>query len=119
MNSFAKTLYAVFAAALLLPAIALSPASAVTAPARGAVGAALPASILKVHRRSDDSHHRRHYGRHHRHHRHVVDAPFTRVETNHANSRRRVIVDAPFAHVSVGRRGRHVRAPFVDLWLPR
>ena len=51
----------------------------------------------------------------HRHHRAAVfDAPFTRVETG-----RRVVVDAPFAHVSVHRHGRHIVAPFVNLWIPR
>lgn len=44
----------------------------------------------------------------------VVEAPYTRVET-----RGRVIVDAPYAHVYVGRgHGVHVRAPFVNLWVP-
>jgi hypothetical protein len=28
------------------------------------------------------------------------------------------VVDAPFAHVYSGRRGHHVVAPFVDLWVP-
>jgi hypothetical protein len=44
----------------------------------------------------------------------VVDAPFTHVEHS-----RRVVVDAPFAHVTVGRDGRHVVAPLVNLWIPR
>ena len=44
----------------------------------------------------------------------IVDAPFTHVENG-----RRVIVDAPFALVTVDRNGRHVVAPFVNLWIPR
>jgi hypothetical protein len=46
----------------------------------------------------------------------VVDAPFTHVETGY---RGRVAVDAPFASVRVGRRGTWVRAPFVDIFVPR
>ena len=58
------------------------------------------------------------HARHHRHnHRQavVVVAPFTHVETRRFA---RVAVDAPFASVRVGR-GVHVRAPFVNLWIPR
>lgn len=43
----------------------------------------------------------------------VVHAPFARVETG-----RRVVVDAPFAHVYRDRRGRYIRAPFVNIWVP-
>ncbi len=54
-------------------------------------------------------------GYYHRHHyysrRHVVHAPFTRVESG-----RRTVVDAPFVHVYDGRHGTHVVAPFVYLW---
>lgn len=46
----------------------------------------------------------------------VVDAPFTYVETGY---HRRVAVDAPFTAVRVGRRGVWVRAPFVNLFVPR
>jgi hypothetical protein len=46
----------------------------------------------------------------------VVDAPFAYVETG---PRGRVAVDAPFASVRVGRRGTWVRAPFVNLFVPR
>ena len=63
--------------------------------------------MLKVH---DRRYHHRQYPRYERH----VDAPFTHVETG-----RRVVVEAPFATVYAGRRGRYVRAPFVDLWIPR
>jgi hypothetical protein len=53
------------------------------------------------------------YYRHRYYGRRVVHAPFTRVETG-----RRTVVDAPFTHVYVGRHGRHIVAPFVDLWVP-
>ncbi|MEM1372372.1 MAG: hypothetical protein AAGG72_09135 [Pseudomonadota bacterium] len=43
-----------------------------------------------------------------------VDAPYTRVRR-----RGRVAVDAPFAQVRRSRRGVRVRAPFVDLYIPR
>jgi hypothetical protein len=46
----------------------------------------------------------------------VVDAPFARVETG---GRGRVAVDAPFTSVWVGRRGVWVRAPFVDIYVPK
>jgi hypothetical protein len=59
------------------------------------------------------------YGYRHRYHGHrryyggdVVDAPYTHVEPG------RVVVDAPFTHVYSGPRGRHIVAPFVDLWVP-
>ncbi len=78
-------------------------------------------AVKKVHYRKKYRKHRysyrRGYKRRHRGYRHrrVVRAPFTRVETG-----RRVIVDAPFASVYVNRRhGVHVRAPFVNLWVPR
>jgi hypothetical protein len=47
---------------------------------------------------------------------HVVEAPFTRVETGR---RGRVAVDAPFSSVRVGKRGVWVRAPFVDIYVPK
>lgn len=50
----------------------------------------------------------RHY--HRRHRKHVVRAPFTRVESG-----RRTVVDAPFVHVYKGRRGKRIVAPFVDI----
>lgn len=43
-----------------------------------------------------------------------VRAPFTSVDTG-----RDTWVAAPFARVYSGRRGTWVRAPFVDLWVPR
>ena len=45
-----------------------------------------------------------------------VRAPFTRVETGY---RGRVAVDAPFASVRTGPRGTWVRAPFVNIFVPR
>lgn len=46
----------------------------------------------------------------------VVDAPFTSVETGRYG---RTDVDAPFTSVRVGRMGVWVRAPFVDIYVPR
>lgn len=114
MGNFANTRGAVVAAGVLLTLSMSAPASALTAAGLRATHAA-PSALVMVHDRwrHDDDDDRR-YRRYHRRHREIVDAPFTHVEAG-----RRVIVDAPFAHVSVGRRGRHVRAPFVDLWLPR
>lgn len=79
------------------------------APSKRHVAAKSDSAVVKVHRRHHHHHHHHRYGRGH-----VVDAPFTRVETG-----RHVAVDAPFTTVYVGRRGRYVRAPFVELWLPR
>lgn len=61
---------------------------------------------------SADAHSRKY--RHH--HDRVVDAPFTHVETG---PRHRTSVWAPFTRVHVSRRGTYVRAPFVDLFVPR
>jgi hypothetical protein len=44
----------------------------------------------------------------------VVDSPYAYVETGDP-----VVVDAPFAHVRVGRGRVRVRAPFVNLSIPR
>lgn len=57
---------------------------------------------------------RRKYRRHYRYSDNHVDAPYTRYR-----GRGRVHVDAPFAYVKRNRRGLHVRAPFVDLYIPR
>lgn len=66
---------------------------------------------VRVDYRRDD-HRYRHQHRHYRHRdRHVVHAPFTRVESG-----RRTVVDAPFVHVYKGRHGKHIVAPFVDLY---
>lgn len=92
----------VICALLALPLLTAAPASAVSPGGRSAVTTGSESAVIKVHRRA------------HHHHRHVVHAPFTRVQRG-----RRVVVDAPFTYVSVGRRGRHIVAPFVDLWLPR
>jgi hypothetical protein len=113
MSIIAKTRSAILAAAFAMPIIGAAPASAFS-DAAGLQSTAATA-LVKVHERwsDDEGDADRHYRRHH-HNDAEVDAPFTHVETGH-----RVIVDAPFAHVAVGPRGRHVVAPFVDLWLPR
>lgn len=90
------------------PAIA-TPAA--IAPAVHGAAEKSSAHAIQVHSRS---YHHRHKRRHGDRHDHVVDAPYAHVETGD-----RVEVDAPFAHVHVGRHGRHIVAPFVDLWLPR
>jgi hypothetical protein len=46
----------------------------------------------------------------------VVRAPFAYVDARYSG---RVAVDAPFTSVLVGRRGVWVRAPFVDLYVPK
>lgn len=74
-------------------------------------------AIIKVHDSWDDDWDGRpgqHYHHHHYYPDTIVDAPFTHVETG-----RHVIVDAPFTHVYVGPYGRHIVAPFVDIWVPR
>ncbi len=113
MRAFLNLRCAVFSTVLFTPAI-IAPASAFSGP--GLQAATATAAVIKVHDRwNDDENYRDHHWRHHhRQHDDVVDAPFTHVETGH-----RVIVDAPFAHVAVGAYGRHVVAPFVDLWVPR
>lgn len=72
-------------------------------------------TITYVH--YDEDYDWRRHKRHRHHHRDVlVEAPFTRVETRR---HRRVAVDAPFTSVRVHRRGVWVRAPFVDIYVPR
>lgn len=116
MTVFVNMRYGVPAAAALLPVLAAVPAGALSSVHPAAVSNVTTPAIIKVHDRwnDDGDYSWRHHRSHHQHRRDIVDAPFTRVETG-----RRVIVDAPFAHVAVNRRGRHVVAPFVDLWLPR
>lgn len=110
------------AAALFAVAMSATPAAALSPPSRIALAGALGSDVVTIHNKRS---HRKHSAKNshryaHKHHRrtHIVDAPFTRVETGH-RYRRGVLVDAPFAFVTVGRRGRYIRAPFVDLWLPR
>jgi hypothetical protein len=112
MSISAKARYAVFAAVLAMPAMASAPASALTAASLRAASAATAVVNIQDRWEDDGDYSDRPYRRHH--HDAVVDAPFTHVETGH-----RIIVDAPFAHVAIDRHGRHVVAPFVDLWLPR
>jgi hypothetical protein len=114
---------AIFATALAMAVITAAPASAFTASGMRAAPV-VPTIAVNIHDRryndrwnddNDDEVYDDHHHRHHRHHHDdVVDAPFTHVESGH-----RVIVDAPFAHVAVGRYGRHIVAPFVDIWVPR
>lgn len=114
---FSKANFVLLVAASLAAALVATPASALTAPNRQALAAASADGVTKVHsKRYHHKHHRKHTHKHRRH-RSVVEAPFTRVETGH-RYRRGVLVDAPFAFVTVGRHGRYVRAPFVDLWVP-
>lgn len=90
-------------------AVAMRPAGAGAAPIGAAAkNISAPSEVVKVHtRKYKHRHHGRYYERH-------VDAPFTHVETG-----RHTVVDAPFTMVYVGRHGRYVRAPFVNLWIPR
>ena len=115
--------FSLAAFALLTPAavVQASPAAAIDFAADAANG-----HVIKVHDRwrDDDDDDDREYRRQRHGHQaryydrynddDVVEAPFTRVEHG-----RRVVVDAPFAHVYVGRRGRHIVAPFVNIWIPR
>ncbi|MFT3730171.1 MAG: hypothetical protein QM780_01930 [Hyphomicrobium sp.] len=104
MTAFSRPLTIISAVAASL--IAASAASALPAAKPGV--SAGSTRVLKVNDRYDRGDYRY---RHHYDHRHVVHAPFTRVESGH-----RTVVDAPFVHVYDGRHGTHVVAPFVDLW---
>jgi hypothetical protein len=95
-----------------LTIVVMSGSVALSISAANAMTVAKPAgeastSHVKVDYRRDDHRHR-----HYRHRdRHVVHAPFTRVESG-----RRTVVDAPFVHVYRDRHGKHIVAPFVDLY---
>ncbi len=105
MTAFFRPITA--ATAVIASLMAVSAANAVPVANRATEGAT--SNLVKVHDRYDRDgyrHHRRYYRG-----RHVVHAPFTRVESGG-----RTVVDAPFAHVYDGRHGTHVVAPFVDLW---
>jgi hypothetical protein len=91
------------AASTFLAVAGLSAAQA--APGAGTLAANGTSSNLVKVRHGDSRRYRRG---------HVVDAPFAHVE-----SRRHTVVDAPFVHVYKGRHGKHIVAPFVDLWEPR
>ena len=94
----------------MLGSVALS-ASAANAMTVGKPAGEASTSHVRVDYRRDDDRHR-YQRRHYRHHdRHVVHAPFTRVESG-----RRTVVDAPFVHVYKDRHGKHIVAPFVDLY---
>ncbi|MBS0232996.1 MAG: hypothetical protein JSR99_05875 [Proteobacteria bacterium] len=105
MTAFFRPLTAAAAVIASLMAVSAANAMPVANPATGGV----TSNLVKVHDRYD----RDDYRYHHRYYRgrHVVHAPFTRVESGG-----RTVVDAPFAHVYDGPRGTHVVAPFVDLW---
>lgn len=116
MTAISRLALAAIVALASLAAASIGDAGAMQISKR-AVASPSPAR-LKVHHDSwnDDWDHEHHRPYHHRH-RHpdaVVDAPFAHVETG-----RHTVVDAPFTHVYVGRHGRHIVAPFVDLWIPR
>lgn len=68
----------------------------------------------------DDLRHAVHYRK--RYHKHRKYRGYKRryrhKHRRHYRRRGPVIVDAPFTHVYVGR-GVRVRAPFVDIWVPR
>jgi hypothetical protein len=89
--------------------------TAANALTRAVMNAGISAAVVKVHEDWRDANGVR-VGRrdHRRHDANVVEAPFADVETGD-----RTVVDAPFTHVYVGRYGRHVVAPFVNLWIPR
>ncbi len=105
MTAFSRPLAVIFAA--LIPLAATSAASAMSPAITGVQTAPSPGASSPVLKVNDGyRYHRRYY-----HGRHVVHAPFTRVESGH-----HTVVDAPFVHVHSGRRGNHIVAPFVDLW---
>jgi hypothetical protein len=120
-----KSSFTVFAVACgaVVGAFALaSPAAAV--PTIASQRDVRPSAIVaKVHDRwheDDDAWHE------HRRRRHYVpdytdydDNSDAYYSTYRRHYRRPVVVDAPFAHVDVGRHGRHIVAPFVDIWIPR
>ena len=96
--------------AAMLGSVALSVSAA------NAMTVAKPASEastrhVQVDYRGDDRRYRHQHRYDRRRGRHVVHAPFTRVESG-----RRTVVDAPFVHVYKDRHGKHIVAPFVDLY---
>jgi len=97
---------------VMVAALAL-PSTADAGPLASARATAVTDSaVLRVHDTWDgDRPYRRRYKN-----RNYVRAPFTRVETR---GYRWTSVDAPFASVRVRRHGTWVRAPFVDLYVPR
>jgi len=100
------------AAAIVGGAVLASPASSEASPLGGARAQAAQSAVVRVHDEWDgDRYDRRRY-----HRRGYIRAPFTRVETR---GRRWTSVDVPFASVRVRRSGVWVRAPFVDLYVPR
>jgi hypothetical protein len=106
-----------FALALVMAAGLAFPGAADAGPLASARATATTSSaVVRVHDTWDgDRDYRRHYHRRYKS-RSYVRAPFTRVETR---GYRWTSVDAPFASVRVRRHGTWVRAPFVDLYVPR
>lgn len=96
------------AAGALVLVMALSPQASAAPSAVTLQAQVHPELIRRVG--SDDRWHRRHY----RDHGTYVRAPFTDVDTHHGTH-----VEAPFASVHTGRYGTWVRAPFVNLFVPR
>lgn len=95
--------------------LASLPHQAAASPAHLAGGArsTLAADAADLHRIGHR--HSRRIVRRHRHDDVEVDAPTTYVRTY----RGYVVVEAPFTSVERSHRGVRVRAPFVDLWVPR
>lgn len=91
--------------------------------------AALPASAAPLGVRAAEAksetlvtevHYKRKYakrykGRYYKYGRRHVDAPYTYVDRYSG----RTVVDAPHAYVTRSRRGVHIRAPYVNLYVPR
>ena len=76
------------------------------------LGAADRSAVIRI---GDDDDYDRRDGRRYRNGQGVVvDGPYARVDAGDP-----VVVDAPFAHVRVGRGRVRVRAPFVNLSIPR
>jgi hypothetical protein len=104
------------ALALLMVASLVTSKDAGAGPLASQRPAGAASAVVQIHDAWDDDRYyeRRHYRRYKG--RSYVRAPFTRVETR---GYRRTSVDAPFASVRVRRHGTYVRAPFVDLYIPR
>lgn len=105
MTAFSRPIAGIAAAIASLMAVSAANAMPVAKP----TAAGVSPNLVKVHDRYDHDDYR--YHRRHYRDRHVVHAPFARVESG-----RRTVVDAPFVHVYSGRHGTHVVAPFVDYW---
>lgn len=117
MTIFSNTSAVAIASAVVILALPSATSFAATTSNVHTLRHSKDAAVVKVHGSwHDDDDDGAYYRVYHRHHDRdeVVDAPFTHVESG-----RRVVVDAPFAHVAVNRNGRHIVAPFVNIWVPR